>query len=101
MNNDLAWDSAVRRVLHGVRGSPLLLLDLCTCHLVFKKPPKMVLRRMMGPTLETGAVLDSATDQGGPGVLVLQEILGGAKQESLRVKFDLTTQKDERETKSP
>jgi hypothetical protein len=29
----------------------------------------MVLRQMMGPSLETGAVLDSATDQGSPEVL--------------------------------
>jgi len=28
--------------------------------LIFKELPKMVLRRMMGPSLETGAVFDAA-----------------------------------------
>jgi len=60
MNKDLAGVSAVWRALRGGAGSPLLLLYLCTCRLVFKEPPKMVLRRMMGPSLETGAVLDAA-----------------------------------------
>jgi len=38
--------------LFGGVGSPLLLL--------VKEPPKMVLRRMMGPSLETGALLNAA-----------------------------------------
>ena len=29
------------------------------CFHVVKEPPKMVLRRMIGPSLETGAVLDA------------------------------------------
>jgi hypothetical protein len=32
---------------------------LSTYRLLVKEPPKMVLRRMMGPSLETGAVLDA------------------------------------------
>jgi hypothetical protein len=30
------------------------------CLYVVKEPPKIVLRRMMGPSLETGAILDAA-----------------------------------------
>src|SRR5258707_15826668 len=55
MNKDLGVDSAIWRVLFGVRGAPLILL---VRHVV-KEPPKMVLRRMMGPSLETGAVFDA------------------------------------------
>src|SRR6266446_5110731 len=55
MNKDLGVDSAIWRVLFGVRGSPLILL---VRHVV-KEPPKMVLRRMMGPSLETGTVFDA------------------------------------------
>ena len=39
--------------------APLLLLYLSTCRLFVKEPPKMVLRRMMGPSLETGTVFDA------------------------------------------
>ena len=55
MNNDLAEDSAVWRALFGggLTASP-------ACRLLVKEPPKMVLRRMMGPSLETGALLDAA-----------------------------------------
>jgi hypothetical protein len=31
-----------------------------TYRLFFKEPPKMVLRRMMGPSLETGTIFDAA-----------------------------------------
>ena len=55
-NKDLAGDSAVWRARLGVAGSPLVLL----VRSVVKEPPKMVLRRMMGPSLETDAVLDAA-----------------------------------------
>ena len=60
MNKDLAGVSAIWRALFGVRDRRFLLLYLCTCRLVVKEPPKMVLRRIMGPSLETGTVLDAA-----------------------------------------
>ena len=41
-------------------GSPLVLLYLCTCRPFVKEPPEMVLRRILGPSLETGAVFDAA-----------------------------------------
>jgi hypothetical protein len=40
-------------------GSPLITACASTYRLVVKEPPKMVLRRMMGPSLETGTVLDA------------------------------------------
>ena len=55
MNKDLAVVSAVWRALFGGAGSPLLLLVF----MLSKNPPKMVLRRILGPPLETGAVLDA------------------------------------------
>src|SRR5258708_709852 len=58
MNKDLAGLSAVWRALHGVRGRRFYCFS-CTYRLVFKEPPKMVLRRMMGPSLKTGAVFDA------------------------------------------
>jgi hypothetical protein len=60
MNKDLAENSAVWRALHGVRGRRFCCLFVYLCRLVVKEQPKMVLRRMMGPSLETGAVLDVA-----------------------------------------
>src|SRR6266478_526416 len=62
MNKDLGVDSANWRALFGGAGSPLILLvRLLVVHLssFVKEPPKMVLRRMMGPSLETGAVFDA------------------------------------------
>jgi hypothetical protein len=57
VNNNLAGDlAAVWRALFGVRGRRFLLL-VC---MLLKKLPKMVFRRMMGPPLETGTVLDAA-----------------------------------------
>jgi hypothetical protein len=38
----------------------LVVYLLSAYRLLVKEPPKMVLRRMMGPSLETGAVLDAA-----------------------------------------
>src|SRR5438445_6036047 len=58
MNKDLAGLSAVWRALFGVRGRRFVLLIVYFSYLV-KEPPKMVLRRMMGPSLETGAVFDA------------------------------------------
>ena len=60
MNKDLAGVSAVWRALQGVRSRRFYCLS-CTYRLVFKEPPKMVLRRMMGPSLETGAVFECCT----------------------------------------
>src|SRR5258707_6446772 len=60
MNKDLAAVTAVWRALHGGMGSTLLLHFSSTSRPLVKEPPKMVLRRMMGPSLETGAVLDAA-----------------------------------------
>ena len=51
MNKDLACVSAIWRGA----GLPLLLL-IC---MLSKKPPKMVLRRILGPSLETGTVFDA------------------------------------------
>ena len=56
MNKDLAGVSAIWRTLFGGAGSPLLL-HVC---MLSKKPPKMVLRRILGPSLKTGAVFDAA-----------------------------------------
>ena len=55
MNKDLAAVSAVWRALFGVRSGRFVLL-IC---MFVKEPPKVVLRRMMGPSLETGAVFDA------------------------------------------
>jgi hypothetical protein len=63
MNNDLAGNSAVWRALFGVRDRRFWVLFVCfssAFHLLVKEPPKMVLRRMLGPSLETDAVLDTA-----------------------------------------
>src|SRR6266478_1191338 len=58
MNKDLAELSAVWRVLFEGAGLPL-----CTAYrllfIVVKEPPKMVLRRILGPSLETGTVFDA------------------------------------------
>jgi hypothetical protein len=62
MNKDLAGISAIWRALFGVRGRRFLLLVVhlsSTCRLLVKEPPKMVLRRMMDPSLKTGTVLDA------------------------------------------
>src|SRR6266403_84051 len=59
MNKDLAGLSAVWRALFGVRGRRLCTPLSSTCRLLFKEPPKMVLRRMTGPSLETGTVFDA------------------------------------------
>ena len=53
MNKDLAVVSAVWRALFGGAGRRFTAY-LSTCRPLFKEPPKMVLRRMMGPSLETG-----------------------------------------------
>src|SRR5260221_7292000 len=54
MNKDLAGVSAVWRALFGCG------VAACTAYRpLFKEPPKTVLRRMMGPSLETGAVFDA------------------------------------------
>src|SRR5260370_17012250 len=54
MNKDLAGLSAVWRALLGCG------VAACTAYRpLVKEPPKMVLRRMMGPSLETGAVFDA------------------------------------------
>src|SRR6266404_9182163 len=58
MNKDLAGVSAVWRALFEVRSGRLYCLS-STFRLLVKEPPKMVLRRMMGPSLETGTVLDA------------------------------------------
>ena len=58
MNKDLAAVSAVWRALHGVRSRRFYCLSR-TYRLLVKEPPKMVLRRMIGPSLETGALLDA------------------------------------------
>src|SRR6266436_5965852 len=55
MNKDLAAVSAVWRALFGVRSGRFVLL-IC---MFVKEPPKVVLRRMMGPSLETGTVFDA------------------------------------------
>ena len=55
MNKDLAGVSAIWRALFGVAASN----RLSTYRVLVKEPPKMVLRRMLGPSLETGAVLDA------------------------------------------
>jgi hypothetical protein len=63
MNKDLAGEAAVWRALQrcGVAVSNCLSSTLpSTYRLLFKEPPKMVLRRMMGPSLETGTVFDAA-----------------------------------------
>ena len=63
MNKDLAVVPAVWRALFGGAVSPLLTTSnrlLSTYRLLVEEPPKMVLRRMMGPSLETGTVLDAA-----------------------------------------
>src|SRR5260370_17050786 len=54
MNKDLAEDSAVWRTLFGVRVGHFYRLF----HVV-KEPQKMVLRRILGPSLETGKVFDA------------------------------------------
>jgi len=58
MNKDLAGVSAIWRALFGVPHRRFLPL-MSTYRLLVKEPPKMVLRRILGPSLETGAVLDA------------------------------------------
>ncbi len=58
MNKDLDGVSAVWRALFGVRVAASNRL-LSTYRALVKEPPKMVLRRILGPSLETGAVLDA------------------------------------------
>src|SRR5260221_7850634 len=53
MNKDLGVDSAIWHALFGVR-----VAANTACHVV-KEPPKMVFRRILGPSLETGAILDA------------------------------------------
>ena len=60
MNKDLAEVSATWRALFGVRGRRFLTAVSSTYRLLLKEPQKMVLRRMMGPSLATGAVFDAA-----------------------------------------
>src|SRR5712692_307041 len=60
MNKDLAGVSAIWRALFGVRGRRSSCLS-CTSRLLVKEPPKMVLRRMMGPSLETDPVFRCCT----------------------------------------
>ena len=59
MNKDLAGFSAVWRALFGVRSRRFYCLS-STYRLLVKEPPKMVLRRMMSPSLETGTVFDAS-----------------------------------------
>jgi len=54
MNKDLEGFSVIWRTLSGCG-----LATFTACFHVVKEPPKMVLRRMIGPSLETGAVLDA------------------------------------------
>jgi hypothetical protein len=56
MINDLGGKSAVWRALFAVRDRRFWV----PFRLLVKEPPKMVLRRMLGPSLETGAVFDAA-----------------------------------------
>jgi hypothetical protein len=58
MNNDLAGDTAVWRALFGAAQSPILLLFVYLSSL-FSKSRRNDLRRIMGPSLETGAVFDA------------------------------------------
>ena len=55
MDKDLAWIAAVWHALFGGAG----VAAFTACLHVVKEPPKMVLRRMMGPSLETDTVLDA------------------------------------------
>ena len=59
MNKDLAGFSAIWRALFGARVAAFNCLS-STYRLLFKEPPKMVLRRMLGPSLETDAIFDAA-----------------------------------------
>jgi hypothetical protein len=58
MNNDLAGDAAVWRALFGVGvgASAALFVYLSS---FCQRAAEDVLRRMMGPSLETGAVFDA------------------------------------------
>jgi|HubBroStandDraft_6_1064221.scaffolds.fasta_scaffold6549510_1 hypothetical protein len=58
VNKDLAGVSAFWRALFGVRGRRFYCLS-STYRLLVKGPTKMVLRRMMGPSLEAGTVFDA------------------------------------------
>ena len=58
MNKDLAGDAAVWRALFGGAQSPLLLL-ICVFSSLFSKSRRNDLRRIMGPSLETGAIFDA------------------------------------------
>jgi hypothetical protein len=59
MNKDLAGVSAIWRALPEVRDRHFLLLIVYFAS-TFQRAPKMVLRRMLGPSLETGTVFDIA-----------------------------------------
>jgi hypothetical protein len=58
MNNDLAGDAAVWRALFGVRGRRFCRFICVLVVLIFKER-RNDLRRIMGPSLETGTVFDA------------------------------------------
>jgi hypothetical protein len=60
VNKDLADVSAVWRATFRGAGPPLILLVFK----LSKSPPKMVLRQILGPSLETGAIFDAALSGG-------------------------------------
>jgi hypothetical protein len=55
MNKDLGGGSSIWRALSGAGFAAFAVVFMLS-----KKPPKMVLRRVIDPSLETGAVLDAA-----------------------------------------
>jgi hypothetical protein len=58
MNNDLAGEAAVWRALFGVRSRRFCCLFVYLSSL-FSKSRRNDLRRIMGPSLETGTVFDA------------------------------------------
>ena len=60
MNKDLAGFSAIWRALPEVPDRHFLLLNRLLCVNFSKEPPRMVLGRILGPSLETGTVFDIA-----------------------------------------
>ena len=58
MNNDLAGDSAVWRALLGVHGGRFCCF-ICVLVVLCQRAAEDVLRRMLGPSLETDAIFDA------------------------------------------
>src|ERR1700756_1981476 len=71
MNKDLAGVNAIWRALFGVRDR-----RFTACLMLSKSPRKWFLRRMIGPSLKTGAVFDAALSENCCAICDLVSVMG-------------------------